>query len=222
VSRTLLQKAFVVSVGNTFMVLVRGTDTICTIQKINYLLYRLERTDMKNQFSKIKKISFCRRPDPRQGSGRGRRRPRQDPAEGGGGARPRGRRGGEGGHRWAPLGLVVAEVGKEGVGGRRSWSWSPRWEGGCRWAPLILVVAEVGKEGVSGSRSSSWLPRWGRRVSVGAARPRGRRGGEGGHRWEPLILMVAEVGKEGIGGRPSWSWSPRWGRRASVGTPRGR
>jgi hypothetical protein len=104
------------------MVSVRGTDTICTIQKINYLLYRLERIDTKNQFSKIKKTSFCRRPDPRRGSGGGRRRPRPDPTEGGGGARPRGRRGGEGGRRWAPLVVVVAEVGKEGVGGCRSWS----------------------------------------------------------------------------------------------------
>jgi hypothetical protein len=39
-------------------------------------------------------------------------------------------------------------------------------------------------------------------VSVGAARPRGHRGGEGGRRWEPLVLVVAEVGKEGIGGPP--------------------
>jgi hypothetical protein len=109
------------------MVSVRGTDTICTIQKINHLLYWLERTDTKNQFSKIKKTSFCRRPDPRRGSGGGRRRPRPDPKEGGGGARPRGRRGGEGGRRWALLGLVVTEVGKEGVGGRPSWLWSPRW-----------------------------------------------------------------------------------------------
>jgi hypothetical protein len=88
------------------------------------------------------------------------------------------------------LGFVVAEVGKEGVGGRRSASWSPRWgrrasvstahprgrrggEGGRRWMPLILLVTELGKEGVSGSRSSSWSPRWGRRASVGAAHPRG-------------------------------------------------
>jgi hypothetical protein len=190
--RSLLQKAFVVSVGNTFMVLVRGTDTICTIQKINYLLYRLERTDTKNQFSKIKKTSFCRHPDPRRGSGGGRRRPRPDPAEGGGGTQPRGHRGGEGGRRWAPLVVVVAEVGKEGVGGRRSWSWSPRWgrrasvgaahprgrrggEGGRRWAPLVVVVTEVGKEGVGGCPSWSWSPRWGRRASVGAARGRPHR-----------------------------------------------
>jgi hypothetical protein len=106
----LLQKAFVVSVGNTFMVSVRGTDTICTIQKINHLLYRLERTDMKNQFSKIKKTSFCRRPDPHR-----------DPAEGGGGHAQIRRR------EEAALGLVVAEVGKKGVGGRRSASWLPRW-----------------------------------------------------------------------------------------------
>jgi hypothetical protein len=88
----------------------------------------------------------------------------------------------------AALGLVVAEVGKEGVGGCRSASWSPRWrrrasvgaargrghrggEGGRRWAPLILVVVEVGKEGIGGSRSSSWSPRWGRRASVGRRRP---------------------------------------------------
>jgi hypothetical protein len=126
------------------MISVRGTDTICTIQKINHLLYRLERTDTKNQFSKIKKTSFCRRPDPRRGSGGGRRQ----------------------------LVLVVAEVGKEGVGGSRSSSWSSRWgrrasvgaprgrgprggEGGHRWAPLVVVVAEVGKEGVGGCRS--WL-----------------------------------------------------------------
>jgi hypothetical protein len=95
---TLLQKAFVVSVGNTFMISVRGTDTICTIQKINHLLYRLERTDTKNHFSK-RKTSFYRRPDPRRGSGGGRRRPCPDLAEGGGGAQPRGRRGGEGGRR---------------------------------------------------------------------------------------------------------------------------
>jgi hypothetical protein len=85
---------------------------------------------------------------------------------------------------------------------------------------LGLVVAEVRKEGVSGRRSWSWSPRWGRRASVGAARPRGHRGGEGGCRWAPLVVVVAEVGKEDVGGRPSWS--PRWGRRASVGAPRGR
>jgi hypothetical protein len=84
-----------------------------------------------------------------------------------GAARGRGRRGGEGGCRWAPLILMVTEVGKEGVGGSRSSSWSLRWgrrvsvgaarphgrrgrEGGRRWEPLILVVAEVGKEGVGG------------------------------------------------------------------------
>jgi hypothetical protein len=89
-----------------------------------------------------------------------------------GAAHPRGRRGGEGGRRWEPLVLVVAEVGKEGVGGSRSSSWSPRWgrrasvgaarpcgrrggEGGRRWAPLMVVVAEVGKEGVGGCRSWS-------------------------------------------------------------------
>jgi hypothetical protein len=44
----LLQKAFVVSVGNMFMVLVRETDIICMIQKINHLLYQLERIDTKN------------------------------------------------------------------------------------------------------------------------------------------------------------------------------
>jgi hypothetical protein len=86
---------------------------------------------------------------------------------------------------------VVAEVGKEGVGGSRSSSWSLRWgrrasvgaarphghrggEGGCRWEPLVLVVVEVGNEGVGGSRSSSWSPKWGRRASVGAPRGRGR------------------------------------------------
>jgi hypothetical protein len=37
-----------------------------------------------------------------------------------GATRPRGRRGGEGGRRWAPLILVIAEVGKEGVDGHRS------------------------------------------------------------------------------------------------------
>jgi hypothetical protein len=45
----------------------------------------------------------------------------EDPAEGGG-SRAQIRRREE-----AALGLMVAEVGKEGVGGRRSWSWSPRW-----------------------------------------------------------------------------------------------
>jgi hypothetical protein len=40
---------------------------------------------------------------------------------------------------------------------------------------------------------------------VGAARPRGRRGGEGGRRWAPLILVIAEVGKEGVGGHRSSS-----------------
>jgi hypothetical protein len=89
-----------------------------------------------------------------------------------GAARGRGRRGGEGGRRWAPLILVVAEVGKEGVGGCRSSSWSPRWgrrasvgaahprgrrggEGGRRWAPFVVVVTEVGKEGVGGCHSWS-------------------------------------------------------------------
>jgi hypothetical protein len=110
-------------------------------------------------------------------------------------AHPRGRRGGEGGRRWAPLILVVAEVGKEGVGGSRSSSWSLRWgrrasvgaarphgrrggEGGHWWAPLVVVVTEVGKEGVGGRPSWSWSLRWGRRASVGAARghPRRRRG----------------------------------------------
>jgi hypothetical protein len=75
----LLQKAFVVSVGNTFMASVRGTDNICMIQKINHLLYRLEWTDMKNQFSKIKKHH----------SAAAQIRV-EDPAEGGGGARPHG------------------------------------------------------------------------------------------------------------------------------------
>jgi hypothetical protein len=37
---------------------------------------------------------------------------------------------------------------------------------------------------------------------VGAARGRGRRGGEGGCRWAPLILVVVEVRKEGVGGPP--------------------
>jgi hypothetical protein len=55
---------------------------------------------------------------------------------------------------------------------------------------------------------------------VGAAHPRGHRGGEGGRQWEPLVLVVAEVGKEGVGGSHSSSWSPRWGRRASVGAAR--
>jgi hypothetical protein len=164
------------------MVSVRGTDTICTIQKINHLLYRLERTDTKNQFSKKKHHSAAAQIHV------------EDPAEGGGGRAQIRQR------EEVALGLVVTEVGKEGVGGRRLASWSPRWgrrasvgaargrghrggEGGCRWAPLILVVAEVGKEGVGGSRSPSWSPRWGRRASVGAAHPRGRRGGEGGRRW---------------------------------------
>jgi hypothetical protein len=107
-------------------------------------------------------------------------------------AHPRGRRGGEGGSRWAPLVLVVAEVGKERVGGSCSSSWSPRWgrrasmgaarprghrggEGGSRWVPLVVVVAKVGKEGIGGRPSWSWSPRWGRRVSVGAARGHPRR-----------------------------------------------
>jgi hypothetical protein len=181
------------------MVLVRGTDTICTIQKINHLLYRLERTDTKNQFSKKKYRSATAQIRV------------EDPAEGGGGRAQIRQR------EEAALGLVVAEVGKEGVGGRRSWSWSPKWgrrasvgaahprghrggEGGHRWEPLVLVVAEVGKEGAGGSHSSSWSPRWGRRASVGAARPHGRRGGEGGRRWAPLVVMVTKVGKEGICG----------------------
>jgi hypothetical protein len=42
---------------------------------------------------------------------------------------------------------------------------------------------------------------------VGAARPRGHRGGEGGRRWAPLVVVVAEVGKEGVGGCHSWSSS---------------
>jgi hypothetical protein len=130
----------------------------------------------------------------------------------------------EGGCQWAPLGLVVTEVGKEGIGGHCSWSWSPRWgrralvgaarprgrrgaEGGCWWEPLVLVVAEVGKEDVDGSRSSSWSPRWGRRASVGAPHGHGRRGGEGRRRWAPLVVVVAEVGKEGVGGCRSWSSS---------------
>jgi hypothetical protein len=184
------------------MVSVRGTDTICTIQKINHLLYRLERTDTKINFQK--KTSFCRRPDPRRGSGGGRRRPRPDPVEGGGGAWPRGRRGGEGGRWWAH----ARPRGRRGG------------EGGRRWKPLVVVVAEVGKESVGGRRSSSWSPKWGRRALVGAAHPRGRRGGEGECRWEPLVLVVTEVGKEGVGGSRSSSWSPRWGRRASVGRRR--
>jgi hypothetical protein len=94
----LLQKAFVVSVGNTFIVSVRGTNTICTIQKINHLLYRLERTDTKNQFLKIKKhrsaaAQICV----------------EDPAEGGGGRTQIRRR------EEVALGLVVAEVGKDGA-----------------------------------------------------------------------------------------------------------
>jgi hypothetical protein len=61
------------------------------------------------------------------------------------------------------LGLVVAEVGKEGIGGRRSALWSPRWgrrasvgtprgrgrrgeEGGRRWVPLVVVLIAVGAE----------------------------------------------------------------------------
>jgi hypothetical protein len=124
------------------MVSVRGTDIICTIQKINHLLYWLERTDMKNQFSKIKKTSFCRRPDPAEGGGgRAQIRRREEVA----------------------LGLVVTEVGKEGVGGRCSASWSPRWgrrasvgaprgcghrggEGGRRWVPLVVILIAVGAE----------------------------------------------------------------------------
>jgi hypothetical protein len=139
-----------------------------------------------------------------------------------GAARGRGHRGGEGGCQWAPLILVVAEVGKEGVGGRRSSSWSPRWGRRASVGAVRPHGRRGGEEGVGGSRSSSWSPRWGRRVSVGAAHPRGRRGGEGGRRWAPLVVVVTEVGKEGVGGRPSWSWLPRWGRRASVGAARGR
>jgi hypothetical protein len=118
---TLLQKAFVVSVGNTFMISVRGTDTICTIQKINHLLYRLERTDTKNQFLKIKNIIL---PPPRSASRIRRREEAAAPRSSGGRRRcsaswsPRwGRRASVGTTR-----LVVTEVGKEGVGGCRSWS----------------------------------------------------------------------------------------------------
>jgi hypothetical protein len=184
------------------MVLVRGTDTICTIQKINHLLYRLERTDTKNQFSK-KNIVL---PPPRSASRIRQREEAVVPRSG----RERRRRSASWSPRWGRRASVGIARGRGHQSG----------EGGRRWAPLILVVTEVGKEGVGGSHSSSWSLRWGRRVPVGATRPHGRRGGEGGRRWEPLVLMVIEVGKEGVGGRPSWSWSPRWGRRASVGDPR--
>ncbi len=103
------KKTFVVSVGNTFMVSVRGTGTICTIQKINHLLYRLERTDTKNQFSKKKHYSAAAQIHV------------EDPAEGGGGRAQIQQR------EEVALGLMVTEVGKEGVGGRRLASWSPRW-----------------------------------------------------------------------------------------------
>jgi hypothetical protein len=117
--RTLLQKAIVVLVGNTFMVSVRGTNTICTVQKITHLLYRLERTDMKNQFLKIKKHHSAATPDPRPGSdeggggcaqiqrreeattprsGEGRRRRRRSQSGGGTRWRQRSRSGGE--RRW--------------------------------------------------------------------------------------------------------------------------
>jgi hypothetical protein len=46
---------------------------------------------------------------------------------------------------WSLLVLVVAEVGKEGVGGRRSWSWSScaARDRGHR-APLVVILVVVG------------------------------------------------------------------------------
>jgi hypothetical protein len=182
----LLQKAFVVSVSNTCMVSVRGTDTICTIQKINHLLYRLEQTNMKNQFSKIKRNIVL--PPPRSAS-RIRRRDEAAAPRSGGGRRRRSA-------SWSPRWGRRASVGAARPCGHRGG------EGGRQWEPLVVVVTEVGKEGVGGRRSSSWLPRWGRWASVGATRPRGCRGGEGGRRWESLVLVVTKVGKEGVGGPP--------------------
>jgi hypothetical protein len=52
---TLLQKPFLVSVGNVYQVSARPTDTICRIQKMIHLLCRLLPTDTTNGFSKIKK-----------------------------------------------------------------------------------------------------------------------------------------------------------------------
>jgi hypothetical protein len=101
---------------------------------------------MKNQFLKIKKhrsVAAQIRVE--------------DPAEGGGGCAQIRRR------EEAALSLVVAEVGKEGVGGRRSASWSLKWgrrasvgaprgrghrggEGGRRWVPLVVILVAVGAE----------------------------------------------------------------------------
>jgi hypothetical protein len=52
---TLLQKPFLVSVGNIYQVSASPTDTICRIQKMIHLLCRLLPTDTTNGFSKIKK-----------------------------------------------------------------------------------------------------------------------------------------------------------------------
>jgi hypothetical protein len=51
----LLQKPFVVSVSNFFIVSVETTDTICPIRKTSSLWYRLLPTDSKNLFLEIKK-----------------------------------------------------------------------------------------------------------------------------------------------------------------------
>jgi hypothetical protein len=51
----LLQKPFVVSVSNFFIVSVETTDTICPIRKTSSLWYRLLPTDRKNLFLEIKK-----------------------------------------------------------------------------------------------------------------------------------------------------------------------
>jgi hypothetical protein len=51
----LLQKPFLVSVGNVYQVSARPIDTICRIQKMIQLLCRLLPTDTTNGFSEIKK-----------------------------------------------------------------------------------------------------------------------------------------------------------------------
>jgi hypothetical protein len=55
-SCSLLQKPFLVLVGNVFQVLARPTDTICRIQKMIHLLCQLLSTDTTNGFFKIKKF----------------------------------------------------------------------------------------------------------------------------------------------------------------------
>jgi hypothetical protein len=137
------------------MVSVRGTDTICTVQKITHLLYRLERTDTKNQFSKIKN-TISLPPQIRV----------QDLVEGGG----------VHAHiRWRE------EAAAPRFDGGRRWQWCSRSSRGRRSQRRSRAGGErrwrrrSRSGGGGGHRSSSWSPRWGRRASVGITRGHGRR-----------------------------------------------